>query len=36
MGKKIRELIDRVIDKARELVAPPVLVPAPVNPRPRR
>jgi hypothetical protein len=39
MGAKIRELIDRAIEKLKELVAPvpmPVPVPIPVTPRPRR
>jgi hypothetical protein len=36
MGK-IRELIDRAIEKLKELVAPiPVPVPVPVTARPRR
>ena len=37
MGAKIRELIDRVIEKVRELVAPPpVLIPVYAPSRPRR
>ncbi len=35
MGARIREFIDKLVDKARELIAPP-LVPVPVTPRPRR
>lgn len=36
MGSRIRETIDRLLDKVRELVAPP-LSPVPVTPnRPRR
>lgn len=37
--KKIREFVDRVIEKARELLSPPMVpVPIPVTtpPRPRR
>jgi hypothetical protein len=34
MGARIRELIDRVIEKVRELTSPPpALVPVPTRPR---
>jgi hypothetical protein len=35
MGARIRHLIEKLVDKVRELVAPP-LVPIPIAPRPRR
>jgi hypothetical protein len=35
MGSGVRKLIEKLLDKVRELVAPP-LVPVPVTPRPRR
>jgi hypothetical protein len=35
MGSGVRQLIEKLIDKVRELIAPP-LVPVPVTPRPRR
>jgi hypothetical protein len=31
----VRQLIQKLVDKVRELIAPP-LVPVPVTPRPRR
>lgn len=37
MGARIRELIDRVIEKVRALATPPPIpVPVIANPRPRR
>jgi len=37
MGARIRELIDRAVEKLKALVAPlPVPVPVPVAARPRR
>jgi hypothetical protein len=37
MGSRIRELIDRVIEKVRALAAPPPIpVPVTASPRPRR
>ena len=35
MRSRVRQLIERIVDKVRELIAPP-LVPVPVTPRPRR
>jgi hypothetical protein len=37
MGTRIRELVDRVIEKIRAIVQPPMTpVPIPVSTRPRR
>jgi hypothetical protein len=36
MGARIRELIDRAIEKVKALVAPPPPLPIPVPARPRR
>ncbi len=35
MGTRVRELVEKLVEKVRELIAPP-LVPVPVTPRPRR
>ncbi len=36
MGSRLKELVDKLIEKVRELVSPP-MVPVPVTPnRPRR
>ncbi len=36
MGSRIKELVDKLVEKVRELVSPP-MVPVPVTPnRPRR
>jgi hypothetical protein len=35
MGTRVREFIEKLVEKVRELIAPP-LVPVPVTPRPRR
>jgi hypothetical protein len=35
MGSGVRQLIEKLIDKVRQLIAPP-LVPVPVTPRPQR
>jgi hypothetical protein len=35
MPGRVRQLIEKLLDKVRELIAPP-LVPVPVTPRPRR
>jgi hypothetical protein len=37
MGDRIKELVDKLVEKVRELVTLPApLVPIPVTPRPRR
>jgi hypothetical protein len=35
MGARVRDFIDKLVDKVRELIAPP-LVPVPITPRPPR
>jgi hypothetical protein len=35
MRSRVRQLIEKLVDKVRELIAPP-MVPVPVTPRPRR
>jgi hypothetical protein len=35
MGARLKELVDKLIDKVRELVAPP-MIPVPVTPNRRR
>jgi hypothetical protein len=37
MRSRVRQLIEKIVDKVRELVTvAPALVPVPVTPRPRR
>jgi hypothetical protein len=35
MPARVRELIEKLVEKVRQMVAPP-LVPVPLTPRPRR
>ena len=35
MGERVRQFIDKLVDKVRELIAPP-MIPVPITPRPRR
>jgi hypothetical protein len=34
MGDRIRQLVEKLIDKVRELIAPP-MIPVPITPQPR-
>jgi hypothetical protein len=35
MGERIKELVEKLVEKVRELVSPP-MIPVPVTPRRRR
>jgi hypothetical protein len=36
MGSRLKEFVEKLVEKVRELIAPPPLVPVPVTPNRRR